>query len=261
MARRPEVLFDLKILTCSYFQGSEWLFGNLSDPFWRLYWHRYPGEWMEHDGRPVMSTPDRCTIIAPYTPFAARGRGDAHHLYIHFLAGFPYSMAGNHFALFTASPAMLAMVKALSDRLSAGERRPAEDPLTAVRLCAEALSAVPWESWNATAPDSRVARADAHMTANIGRAVSNEELASLVSMAPNSFVRLFSQITGFAPQQYLARRKIERACLMLQYHDASIEEVAERLGFTDRYYFTRVFKKIMGTGPAAYRKAMQTIGS
>jgi len=253
----PDLLFDLKILTYNYFHGTEWTYENLSAPFWRLYWHAYPGTWMTMKGVPVPTTPEVCTVISPYTPVRACGRGLSHHFYLHFLAGYPYNIITSRIFTFKPAPEHLDSIRGLVDNLTPGSASSLSEPLTCVHLCAEALARVPWEKWGAVSGDPRILRIDSFMTENIGRPVSNMELAEVVCMAPNSFNRFFKTMTGFTPQRYFTRKKIERACFMLQYLDASIEEISAMLGFTDRYYFSRVFKKTTGTGPASYRKAVQ----
>ena len=53
---------------------------------------------------------------------------------------------------------------------------------------------------------------------------------------------------------HLKQRRIEKASILLHHTDHSIDEIAELCGFGDRYYFTRVFTRQLGLGPAAYRK-------
>jgi len=52
---------------------------------------------------------------------------------------------------------------------------------------------------------------------------------------------------------YLTNLRLEEACVALHYGDASIEEVAEKTGFCDRAYFSRIFRARMGIAPARYR--------
>jgi AraC-like DNA-binding protein len=47
---------------------------------------------------------------------------------------------------------------------------------------------------------------------------------------------------------------VEKACNLLHHSDLSIDQIASACGFSDRYYFTRVFSKTMAASPGAYRK-------
>lgn len=254
-----DLMFELKILTYDYFEGTDWIYEDLSAPFWRLYRHTYSGEWMKMGDGPIVSEPDLFTIIAPYTRVKACGGSRPFHFYIHFVAGYPFNVISGKVFSFKPEKKSLVSVESIQSKISKGKASRTVDSLVCTRLCAEALSHAPWEKWGSVIADKRVMLVDSFMAENIGRAVSNDELSSLAYMAPNSFVRFFKGITGYSPQQYFTRKKIERACFLLQYHDVSIDEVADLLGFGDRYYFSRVFKKVTGAGPASYRKLLKKV--
>jgi len=75
-------------------------------------------------------------------------------------------------------------------------------------------------------------------------------------MSANSFARLFKNQTGLSPQKYLTKARIENSCSMLHHSPLSINEIAEICGFSDRYYFTKVFNSVMKVPPAQYRKQL-----
>ena len=54
------------------------------------------------------------------------------------------------------------------------------------------------------------------------------------------------------------RQRVERACVLLHATGNSIEQIAEATGFCDRYHFTRVFTRLRGVSPAAFRKTLTT---
>ena len=58
--------------------------------------------------------------------------------------------------------------------------------------------------------------------------------------------RLFFKETGYAPMNYFLHMKIDRACQLLLHTNMKINQVALKLGFDDPYYFSRIFKKIVG---------------
>jgi AraC-like DNA-binding protein len=76
-------------------------------------------------------------------------------------------------------------------------------------------------------------------------------------MAVNAFIRLFRKATGVSPQAYGRRRRIDQACLRLHHSAGSIKEIAEAVGFCDRFHFSRAFKEMRGVSPAEYRRAME----
>jgi ABC-type sugar transport system ATPase subunit len=79
------------------------------------------------------------------------------------------------------------------------------------------------------------------------------EVAGAVFMSYDNFRRKFKAQTGLSPNQYFIRLKIERAKELLDFTDLEIKEIAERLGFSDPYYFSRVFKDWEGLSPLRHR--------
>jgi AraC-like DNA-binding protein len=56
------------------------------------------------------------------------------------------------------------------------------------------------------------------------------------------------------PAQYIVERRVKTAAQHLLFSDNSIERIATESGFGNRFYFTRVFSRHVGTSPVAYRK-------
>ena len=69
-----------------------------------------------------------------------------------------------------------------------------------------------------------------------------------------TFRKQFKVETGMAPNQYYLMLKINRAKELLMRDNRPIKDIARRLGFTDPYYFSRLFKQKAGHSPAAFRK-------
>jgi AraC-like DNA-binding protein len=66
-------------------------------------------------------------------------------------------------------------------------------------------------------------------------------------------IRQFKTYFGISPYEYLMRKRIEAARLMLRHSDLLIKEIAARLQFSDQYYFSNYFKKKTGMSPAHYK--------
>jgi AraC-like DNA-binding protein len=47
--------------------------------------------------------------------------------------------------------------------------------------------------------------------------------------------------------------KMERACYLLDITQQSVQEIAWSLGYEDAYYFSRLFRKVIGVAPTQYR--------
>lgn len=82
-------------------------------------------------------------------------------------------------------------------------------------------------------------------------------LASLAGMGLTTFRRRFRAATGLAPHAYAIARRIAEARRLLGDSDLPITEVAARLGYHDVCFFSRQFRRQVGTAPAAFRRSRQ----
>lgn len=101
-----------------------------------------------------------------------------------------------------------------------------------------------------------VARSINYMLENLNHPIRLEDLAKLVQLSSSHFSRLFVNNTGQSPMDYFKQLKIQRACSLLDISDLSIAEVASELGFDDPFYFSRIFKSVMGVSPRGFRKTL-----
>jgi two-component system response regulator YesN len=80
------------------------------------------------------------------------------------------------------------------------------------------------------------------------------ELAEKFHLNPTYCSELFRKITRKTYSEYLSELRIEQARRFLDSTAMGLEEVACTVGFSDYYYFNKVFKKITGLPPLRYRK-------
>jgi AraC-like DNA-binding protein len=81
-----------------------------------------------------------------------------------------------------------------------------------------------------------------------------QQLAEIADLNPTYFSNLFSRYMGISPVKYINKRRIEEAQKLLLSTDQTLYQIASAVGFSDEYYFSRVFKKIVGLAPAHYRR-------
>jgi AraC-like DNA-binding protein len=79
-------------------------------------------------------------------------------------------------------------------------------------------------------------------------------LARECGLSTSHFARAFRVSTGLAPHQWLLRRRIERAREALATSDQSLADIATRCGFADQSHFTRLFTRLVGVPPGAWRR-------
>jgi AraC family transcriptional regulator of arabinose operon len=87
------------------------------------------------------------------------------------------------------------------------------------------------------------------------------DLARSVLLSPSRLAHLFKQETGETISYTLLDLRMRRAALLLEATDLSIGAVAEQLGYSSLYYFSRQFHYHFGVSPSAYREMLETSGS
>ncbi|HKL21382.1 MAG TPA: AraC family transcriptional regulator [Tichowtungia sp.] len=82
-------------------------------------------------------------------------------------------------------------------------------------------------------------------------------LAARAGQSVPHYCKLFKQRTGQSPMAYFIQLKVIKACALLGSTDQSIRDIARELGYDDPYYFSRLFKKVQGCSPSAYRASIR----
>lgn len=90
---------------------------------------------------------------------------------------------------------------------------------------------------------------------NFKKDVSAEEIAQAGYISESRMYHLFTKHLKCSPAEYKNKLKIQAAIDMLTQTNASIEQIAEELGFNSASYFRRVFKNIVGISPRDCRKS------
>jgi two-component system response regulator YesN len=81
-----------------------------------------------------------------------------------------------------------------------------------------------------------------------------QQLAAEVFMSPGHLQTLFKKETGQTINDYITSVRLEKAQEMLKDPAIKIYEVANQVGYQDTYYFTKIFKKMVGVNPMEYRE-------
>lgn len=82
------------------------------------------------------------------------------------------------------------------------------------------------------------------------------DLAKIAGYGEYYLTQKFCEETGYSFNDYVKAAKIERAKLLLQNTNQSVQEIADTLGFSTRSHFSQSFKQITGLSPAAYRSGL-----
>jgi AraC-like DNA-binding protein len=86
-------------------------------------------------------------------------------------------------------------------------------------------------------------------------AIDLEGAAGQAGISPFHFLRLFSDVLGVTPHQYLVRSRLRHAARLLADEERSITDIAYDVGFGDLSNFVRTFHRAAGVSPLKFRQA------
>src|SRR5262249_24813659 len=90
---------------------------------------------------------------------------------------------------------------------------------------------------------------------NLESKLATRELAALVSFSRSHFSRAFKRSLGLPPMAYVAKRRVERAKLMMISTGEQLTEIALACGFADQSHLIRSFRRVVGMSPGLWRRA------
>lgn len=94
-----------------------------------------------------------------------------------------------------------------------------------------------------------------YLDANVIRRVRLNNLARTMKISVQHVIRIFKKECSMTPYDYLVKRRIESAKVMLKQTGMSVKEIAYKLQYSDPYYFSNFFKRKTGISPIKYRKS------
>ena len=97
-------------------------------------------------------------------------------------------------------------------------------------------------------------RLTAFIDANLSGNIATGDLTELVQMSTGHFFRSFKRSFGETPFAFIARRRMLRAQELMLTTDEPLSQIALACGLCDQSHFTRVFRRIVGESPNAWRR-------
>lgn len=102
--------------------------------------------------------------------------------------------------------------------------------------------------------DKRMINAEKYINTHFVENDCIAEAAAQSSLSRRRFNELFKNCFGLTPNRYLIGLKINHAKNLISTNNFSISQISEMCGFSDIYYFYKVFKRETGVTPAEYKK-------
>lgn len=105
--------------------------------------------------------------------------------------------------------------------------------------------------------DENIQRAIGYIDENLEQPLSVSEICKNANLSKSALYRGFQRALQSTVWEYIHQKRIERAAVLLHKTNLSIEELAQRLGYTGGSYFSKLFKKRMGCSPLQYKKRLK----
>jgi AraC family transcriptional regulator len=273
------ISFNLKNIAYLRFkQNSE--YNNVISPFTRLYFISEGNGYLIFDGSKIKLEPNYLYLIPSYTPCSYFFGSNLAHIYIHFSIEMPSGL--NMYNLFRvlprikSNPGDLALFQKCL-QLNPGYELPHHDPkvyqskpwinkeisfgslahyLETTAIISQLFSRFVKEELPGNI--SKIANQHfrkilKHIQQNIAQEISINELAEMFCTSRDHFSRVFKSITGMPPNEYIVRKRLEKAKLLLLTTNYSLSEIIQHTGFKTTAYFCRVFKKYTTYTPLEFR--------
>jgi AraC family transcriptional regulator len=106
----------------------------------------------------------------------------------------------------------------------------------------------------------QIRKVTAHIETNLDKSIKSGNLAALLDLSPCHFSRAFRNSFGNSPLEYVSRRRIERAQGLMLSTDAPLSQIALDCGLADQAHFSRIFRRLVGESPRAWRRARVSPG-
>jgi AraC-like DNA-binding protein len=85
------------------------------------------------------------------------------------------------------------------------------------------------------------------------------ELAGEVALSRSAFSARFRQLVGESPKRYITRTRLAHAAALLHQTDASLAEIALKIGYGSEFSFAKAFKRAFGIAPGTYRGQLHSV--
>ena len=92
---------------------------------------------------------------------------------------------------------------------------------------------------------------------NLASDLSLRTIAETLNISSSYLSTIFKKETGMTITDFIAQRRVERAKELLRTTRLQIQTIAQHCGIVDVHYFSKIFKKITGMTPKAYRDSLK----
>lgn len=111
-----------------------------------------------------------------------------------------------------------------------------------------------FERIRAIQQDDIIEKSILYMYEHLNETLNLQKLADHVGYSVSYFSAIFKKKTTRSAIEYFLNLKMQYACQQLDFTAKRINEIALELSIEDQFYFSRIFKRLIGVSPSDYRK-------
>jgi AraC-like DNA-binding protein len=226
-----------------------WNHQGVDSPFWRFYYNPEPGCHLVIKGRKIPLDPQNAVLIPADTVFDCVGPVPACHYWLHFTTSRPGVSNPADLMLF---PLDEVMRKLIAELIKTHLKKPEGHRLLHLANALLHVVFAQLETPTQELPERLLA-----VLSLINRSphtkLTNPFLAERAGMSVERFIRSFYEHTGHTPAAYVLATRIRLAGEALALTTKTVDQIAQETGFPNRHYFSRMFTRQMGCGPAEFR--------
>jgi AraC family transcriptional regulator len=100
-----------------------------------------------------------------------------------------------------------------------------------------------------------------YIETHLTKKMTGRELSELINLSHGQMCRAFKVSVGVAPFQYISRRRVELACTLMKTAKEPLSQIALACGLYDQSHFCRVFRRMTGMSPSAWRRSPLACGA
>lgn len=235
-----------------------WRHAHVFDRFWRVYYNFTPGAYLVQGGEKYHLGPRQFVVMPAnlmYETFLKAPWVD--HFFLHFTMA--VGLAAERPLVLPAGAGAKAIVRELAE----GTRQRKADQLVCYHRSMALLYqllAEPLARQQVSGPRPEMVRLLNEIEAHPTALSDARAMAEFAGMSLRNLQRHFQKATGKSPARYLNEVRLREAARRLAGSTECIDQIADELGFANRFHFSRLFRIFTGSPPAAFRQLREQSG-